>query len=91
VCYWLSYNAYFASVGDTAHRGHHLALREALVAGAGIIAPLLAVWALLTTGPRFTFAAVALIQAIAAVPLIGAPNIAIKQEAPCVFRERSRA
>jgi MFS transporter, DHA1 family, inner membrane transport protein len=86
VCYWLSYNAYFASVGDTAHRGHQLGLREALVAGAGIIAPLVGAWALLTTGPRFTFAAVALIQAIAAVPLIGAPNIAIKQEAPGAFR-----
>jgi hypothetical protein len=43
-------------------------------------------WALLTAGPRLTFAAVGLIQAIAAVPLLGVPNVAVKQEAPGALR-----
>jgi DHA1 family inner membrane transport protein len=86
VCYWLSYNAYFAAVGDAEHRGHQLGVREAVVAVAGIIAPLLGAWALLTAGPRWTFAAVGLIQAIAAVPLLGAPKVAVRQEAPGALR-----
>jgi hypothetical protein len=86
VCYWLSYNAYFAVIGDAEHRGHQLGFREAMVAVAGIIAPLLGAWGLLTAGPRLTFAAVGLIQSIAAVPLLGVPNVAIKQEAPGAIR-----
>jgi hypothetical protein len=86
VCYWLSYNTYFASVGDVEHRGHQLGLREAVVAVAGIIAPILSAWAILTAGPRLTFAAVGLIQAIAAVPLLGVPNVAVKQAAPGAIR-----
>ena len=57
VCYWLAYNAYFAAVGDTEHRGHQIGAREALVAVVGIVAPLLGAWALLTVGPRPAFAA----------------------------------
>ena len=86
VCYWLSYNAYFAAVGDAEHRGHQLGVREAVVAVAGIVAPLLGAWALVTAGSRWTFAAVGLIQAIAAVPLLGAPNVAVRQEAPGALR-----
>jgi MFS transporter, DHA1 family, inner membrane transport protein len=52
----------------------------------GVIAPILSAWALLTAGPRLTFAAVGLIQAIAAVPLLGVPNVAVKQEAPGALR-----
>jgi len=86
VSYWLSYNAYFAAVGDAEHRGRQLGIREAAVAVAGIIAPLLGAWALLTAGPRWMFAAVGLIQVIAAVPLLGAPNVTVKQEAPGALR-----
>jgi hypothetical protein len=86
VCYWLSYHTYFAAVGDVEHRGHQVGLREAMVAVAGVIAPILSAWALLTAGPRLTFAGVGLIQAIAAVPLLGVPNVTIKQEAPGAVR-----
>jgi hypothetical protein len=86
VFYWLSYNAYFTSVGDAEHRGHQVGAREALVAVVGIIAPLLGAWALVTVGPRSTFAAVAVIQAMAALPLLGAPNVPVKQTVPGGFR-----
>jgi hypothetical protein len=86
VFYWLSYNAYFAALGDREHRGHQVGAREALVAVVGIVAPLLGASALVTVGPGWTFAGVGLIQALAAVPLFGAPNVAVKPAAPGAFR-----
>lgn len=86
VFYWPSYNAYFAAVGDAEHRGHQISAREALAAAAGIVAPLLGAWALVTLGPGPMFAAVGLVQALAAVPLIGAPNVAVEAVAPGAFR-----
>jgi DHA1 family inner membrane transport protein len=86
VFYWVSYNAYFAAIGDAEHRGHQIGAREALIAIVGIVAPLLGAWALITAGPRWTFAVVGLIQASAAIPLIGAPNVAVKRSAPGAFK-----
>ena len=86
VFYWPAYNAYFATVGDAEHRGQQVGAREALVSVAGIVAPLLGAWALVTLGPRPMFAAVGLIQALAAVPLIGLPNVAVKETAPGAYR-----
>jgi Major Facilitator Superfamily len=86
VFYWLAYNAYFAAIGDAEHRGHQIGAREALVAVAGVAAPFLGAWALVTAGPRTTFAAVGLIQALAVLPLLGAPNVPVKQTAPGAFR-----
>jgi hypothetical protein len=86
VFYWPSYNAYFAAIGDAHHRGHQIGAREALVSVAGIVAPLLGAWALLTLGPGPMFAAVALIQVLSAAPLLGAPNVPVKQAAPGSFR-----
>src|SRR5262249_9737331 len=50
VFYWISYNAYFAALGDPEHRGHQIGAREALVALIGIVAPLLGAAALVTAG-----------------------------------------
>jgi len=86
VFYWPSYNAYFSAVGDAEHRGHQVSAREALVALVSIAAPLLGTWALVTLGPRPMFAAVAVVQALAAVPLLGAPNVAVRPSAPGAFR-----
>lgn len=86
IFYWPTYNAYFAAIGDAEHRGHQIGAREALVSVVGILAPLLGAWALVTLGPRPMFAAVGLIQALAAVPLIGLPNVAVKKAAPGAFR-----
>jgi DHA1 family inner membrane transport protein len=86
VFYWPSYNAYFAAIGDPEHRGQQISAREAMGSVVGIIAPLLGAWTLLTFGPHTMFAAVGLVQALAAVPLIGAPNVPVKAFAPNAFR-----
>jgi hypothetical protein len=84
--YWVSYNAYFATLGDAEHRGHQISARGALVAVAGIVAPVLGAWALVTLGPGTMFAAVGTVQALAVVPLLGAPRVAVKASAPGAFR-----
>ena len=84
--YWVTYNAYFSAIGDAEHRGHQIGAREALVAAVGIVAPLLGASALLTAGPRWMFAGIALIQVLSAGPLFGAPNVAVKSAAPGAFR-----
>jgi DHA1 family inner membrane transport protein len=86
VIYWPSYNAYFAAIGDAEHRGHQVSAREALVAVVGIAAPLLGTWALVMLGAWPMFAAVGVVQALAALPLIGAPNVAVGASAPGAFR-----
>jgi MFS family permease len=86
VLYWPSFNAYFATVGDVEHRGHQVGAREALASVAGVIAPLLGAGALITIGPGPTFAAVGLVQALAAAPLLGAPAVPVLPEAPGAYR-----
>lgn len=81
VIYWPCYNAYFAALGDHEHRGHQASAREALVSVVSVVAPLLGTWALVTLGPRPMFASVALVQALAAVPLLGTPWLAIAANA----------
>ena len=70
VLFYVPRNAYFAAAGDAEHRGKQVAIGQALEASAGIIAPLLGAWALVSVGPRWTFAAVALVQAASAIPLV---------------------
>jgi DHA1 family inner membrane transport protein len=84
--YWPSYHAYFASLGDAEHRGHQVAMREAISAMVGIVAPLAGAWAIVTAGPRLAFAAVAVVQVLSVLPLLGAPNVRVKSVAPGVFR-----
>jgi hypothetical protein len=84
--YWTSYHAYFASVGDEAHRGHQISAREALASTVGIVVPVLSGWALTTFGPYAAFGAAAAAQALSALPLIGAPDVPVAREAPGAFR-----
>jgi Major Facilitator Superfamily len=86
VFYWVAYNAYFAALGDAEFRGHQIGAREALVAVAGIVAPALGALAIATVGTRWTLAGVGLVQAAAAIPLLGVPNVAIMPKAPGTFR-----
>jgi DHA1 family inner membrane transport protein len=86
VFYWPAYHAYYASIGDAEHRGHQVSAREALSAMMGIAAPLIGAWALTTAGPHWLFAVTGLVQAAAALPLIGAPNILVKRNAPGAFK-----
>lgn len=84
--YWTSYHAYFASLGDAEHRGHQLGAREAIVALVGIVAPLLAGWALATLGPRIAFDVTAVVALAAALPFLGTPNVRVARTAPGAFR-----
>ncbi len=84
--YWTSYHAYFASLGDTEHRGHQLGAREAIAALVGIVGPLITGWALTTLGPQIAFDANAVVLVLAALPIFGTPNVAVADEVPGVFR-----
>jgi hypothetical protein len=84
--YWLCFHAYFAALGDPDRRGGQVGLREAIVAGAGVLAPLLGAWGLTTLGGPATFAMVAAIMASAALPLIGAPEVAVNADTPQRYR-----
>ena len=82
ILYYPSSNAYFAAIGDDEHRGHQMAARQAVMDVAGIAAPLAGTAGLLTVGPWWTFGAVAAVQALAAVPLLGGPDVAVPARAP---------
>jgi hypothetical protein len=84
--YWTCYHAYFASLGDVAHRGHQIGAREAIAAIVGIIAPLATGWTLTTFGARAAFDATAVVQLLAALPLFGTRNVAVADEAPGALR-----
>lgn len=75
--YWTAYHAYFASLGDSEHRGQQIGLREAVAALVGIVAPLVTGWSLVSLGPEITFGATALIMVTSSLPLLGAPNVAV--------------
>lgn len=84
--YWTSYHACFALLGDSEHRGHQISAGVALSTVVGIVAPLAGAWSLLALGPRPAFAAVGLIQALAAIPLLATPNLRIPPEAAGALR-----
>jgi MFS transporter, DHA1 family, inner membrane transport protein len=84
--YWTSYHAYFASLGDTEHRGHQIGAREAIAAIVGIVGPLATGWALTTLGPRVAFDATAIVLVLAALPILGTRNVKVAQTAPGAFR-----
>lgn len=76
--YWLCYHAYFAAIGASEDRGGQIGVREAAVALVGIVAPLLGAWGLTTIGPTPTFWLVGLIQVSSVIPLIGLPNVPVR-------------
>ncbi|MBS0334211.1 MAG: MFS transporter [Proteobacteria bacterium] len=86
VVYWTCYHAYFAAIGDEEHRGGQIGVREALSALAGVVAPALGGWGLAASGPGVSFGAAALVQAAAALPLVGAREVEIVHEVPGGFR-----
>jgi MFS transporter, DHA1 family, inner membrane transport protein len=85
--YWTSYHAYFAALGDAEHRGQQIGAREAIAAVVGIIAPLVTGWALVQLGPQIAFDATALVLLLAALPLLGTPNVRVAAAAPGALRE----
>jgi MFS transporter, DHA1 family, inner membrane transport protein len=85
--YWTSYHACFASLGDSEHRGHQIGAREAIVSVIGIVAPIVGTWGLLTFGPLVTFAVAGCVQALAVLPLLAVPAVAVKADAPGAFAQ----
>jgi MFS transporter len=80
--YWSGYHAYFAALGDPEHRGHQIGAREAGAAIAGIAAPIVTGWLLVTTGPMVAFGVAAVVMLGAAVPLWWTPRVDVLRHAP---------
>jgi MFS family permease len=83
--YWTSYHAYFASLGDLTHRGHQVSAREAMSSLAAIVGPVIGGWALVAAGPRIAFGAAAILQLLAALPLLRTPDVPVAGKATGVF------
>jgi len=90
VFYWTCFHAYFAVVGSAEDRGHQVGVREALATALGIAAPALGGWTLATAGPGWTFMVAALLHAMAALPLVGAPDVPVASARPGGFRAARR-
>ena len=84
--YWTTYHAYFAALGDDEFRGHQVGVREAISAVVGIASPLLAGWLLVAFGPRVAFGATSVVTALAALPILAAPEVAVARQVPGVFK-----
>jgi MFS transporter, DHA1 family, inner membrane transport protein len=79
--YWTCYHAYVSKLGDTEHRGAQVSVREAINAIMGIIAPLIGSFLLVYGGNGSAFLVAAGVEALAVVPLLGAPNHQIANHA----------
>jgi hypothetical protein len=88
--YWTGYHAYFAAVGTAEHRGHQLGAREAFAALAGIVGPITFGAAIVRFGPQVAWAATACVQVLAAVPLLPAPNVPVRDDARGIWRAAAR-
>jgi MFS transporter, DHA1 family, inner membrane transport protein len=78
--YWTCYHASMARLGDAENRGAQVSAREAIFAITGIVAPFCGGLFLTFLGPFAAFAATALINAAAALPLIGTDAMPIEPE-----------
>ncbi|HEY2048235.1 MAG TPA: MFS transporter [Caulobacteraceae bacterium] len=78
--YWTCYHAYFASLGDEAHRGHQIGAREAIAAVTGVVGPLATGWCLNVFGPMAAFGAAGLVVAGSALPLLATPDARVASE-----------
>lgn len=84
--YWTTYHAYFAALGDDELRGQQIGIREAFGAIIGIASPLGTGWMLVTFGPRIAFGTMGVIAALAALPILWAPEVQVPRNAPGAFK-----
>ena len=84
--YWTTYHAYFAALGDDEFRGHQIGVREAIAAIVGIVSPLLGGWMLVAFGPRVAFGVTSVITALAALPILAAPEVPVARHVPGAFK-----
>lgn len=84
--YWTTYHAYFAALGDDDLRGHQVGVREAIAAIVGVASPVATGWMLVAFGPRVAFGATSIIAALAALPLLWAPDVRVPPHVAGAFR-----
>jgi DHA1 family inner membrane transport protein len=84
--YWTTFHAYFAALGDDELRGHQIGVREAIAAVVGIASPLATGWMLVGFGPRVAFGATSIITALAALPILWAPDVKVARQVPGAFK-----
>ena len=84
--YWTTYHAYFAALGDDDLRGQQIGVREAIAAVVGIASPLVTGWLLVTFGPRVAFGTTSVVTAVAALPILWAPEVKVAAQVPGAFR-----
>lgn len=77
VLYWTAYHAVMSELGDDELLGRQVSVQMALNAMIGIAAPLAGGLALESVGPLAAFGGIALIQLLAALPLLAIPNPAV--------------
>ena len=78
--YWSCYHAYFAALGDDAHRGQQVGMREGIATLVGIVSPLVTGWMLVAFGPGAAFGATAVSVVSAALPLLWAPDVVVARD-----------
>ena len=78
--YWTCYHACMARLGDKEHRGAQVSAREAIFALTGVVGPVFGGFILTIFGPFYAFAAAAIFNALAIIPLIGVPHMVILPE-----------
>lgn len=78
--YWTCYHACVARLGDTEHRGAQVSAREAIFALTGIIGPIFGGFMLTLFGPFYAFAAAAIFNSLAIIPLLTVPHMTILPE-----------
>jgi MFS transporter, DHA1 family, inner membrane transport protein len=78
--YWTCYHACVARLGDEEHRGAQVSAREAIFALTGIVGPIFGGFMLTFFGPFYAFAAAAIFNTLAIIPLLAVPPMAILPE-----------
>ncbi len=78
--YWTCYHACVSRLGDAEHRGAQVSAREAIFSLTGIVAPLLGGFVLTLYGPFYAFAAAALFNGLAILPLLKIPYMPVLTE-----------
>jgi MFS transporter, DHA1 family, inner membrane transport protein len=78
--YWTCYHATVARLGDEEHRGAQVSAREAVFALTGIVGPIFGGFVLTFFGPFYAFAAAAIFNGLAVIPLLKVPSMPIEPE-----------
>jgi len=80
VLYWTAWHAWNAAIAEGGARGRQVSLQQAATAGVAIIAPVIGGMIHDALGGVGGFALIALIQLIAALPLLRAGDVAVARE-----------